>query len=87
MKQRIRVKIFKNRWRLKYTLGQIFAVSRGTVFWVFPGNGYEYYLNYHNGKIGKEKIDSPPMFDKDFFANPFYGIPIKSNEKIVFIGV
>lgn len=47
-----------NRWRLKYTLGQIFAASRGTVLWVQPGNGYEYYLNYHNGKIGKEKIYS-----------------------------
>lgn len=56
MKQRIRVKIFNNRWRLKYTLGQIFAASRGTSLWVQPGNGYEYYLNYHNGKIGKEKI-------------------------------
>lgn len=84
MKQRIRNKIFKNRWRLKYTLGQIFTASRGTVFWVQPGNGYEYYLNYHNGKIGKEKIDSHPIFDKDFFADSFYGTPLKSNEKIVF---
>lgn len=55
MKQRIRNKIFKNRWRLKYTLGQIFTALRGRVFWVFSGNGYEYYLNYHNGKIGKKK--------------------------------
>lgn len=84
MKQRIRNKIFKNRWRLKYTLGQIFTASRGTVFWVQPGNGYEYYLNYHNGKIEKEKINNHPMFDKDFFADSSYGTPIKSNEKIVF---
>lgn len=84
MKQRIRNKIFQNRWRLKYTLGQIFTASRGTVFWVRPGNGYEYYLNYHNGKIGKEKMGNHPIFDKDFFAGSFYGIPIKSNEKIVF---
>lgn len=54
MKQRIKVKIFKNRWRLKYTLGQIFTALRGTVLWVQPGNGYEYYINYHNGKIGKD---------------------------------
>ena len=54
MKQRIRVKIFNNRWRLKYTLGQIFAAARGTVFGVFPGNGYKYYLNYHKGKIEKD---------------------------------
>lgn len=84
MKQRIKNKIFNNRWRLKYTLGQIFTASRGTVFGVQPGNGYEYYLNYHNGKIGKEKIDNHPMFDKVFFADFFYGTPIKSNEKIVF---
>lgn len=84
MKQRIRNKIFQNRWRLKYTLGQIFTALIGTVFWVQPGNGYEYYLNYHNGKIGKEKIDNHPMFDKVFFADSFYGTPIKSNEKIVF---
>lgn len=70
MKQRIKVKIFKNRWRLKYTLRQIFAASRGTVLWVQPGNGYQYYLNYHNGKIGKEKIDNHPKFDKLFFPNP-----------------
>lgn len=81
MKQRIRNKIFQNRWRLKYTLGQIFTASRGTVFWVQPGNGYEYYLNYHNGKIGKEKIDNHPKFDEYFFAEPFYGTPLKSNEK------
>ena len=84
MKQRIRNKIFNNRWRLKYTLGQIVTASRGTVFCVQPGNGYEYYLNYHNGKIRKEKIDNHPIFDKDFFADSFYGTPIKSNEKIVF---
>ena len=83
MKQRIRNKIFKNRWRLKYTLGQIFTVLRGTVFWVFPGNGYEYYLNYHNGKIGKEKIDSPPKFDKLFFLNSLYGTPLKSKKQVL----
>ena len=83
MKQRIRVKLFKNRWRLKYTLGQIFTALRGTVFWVHPGNGYEYYLNYHNGKIGKEKIDSPPMLDKDFFVDSFYGTPLKSKKQVL----
>ena len=84
MKQRIRNKIFNNRWRLKYTLGQIFTASRGTVFWVQPGNGYQYYLNYHNGKIGKEKMGNHPKFDEYFFTEPFYGTLIKSNEKIVF---
>ena len=83
MKQRIRNKIFKNRWRLKYTLGQIFAASRGTVFWVQPVNGYEYYLNYHNGKIGKEKIDDHPKFDKLFFPNPLYGTPLKSKKQVL----
>ena len=83
MKQRIRVKIFKNRWRLKYTLGQIFAASRGTVLWVQPGNGYQYYLNYHNGKIGKEKIDNHPKFDKLFFPNPLYGTPLKSKKQVL----
>lgn len=84
MKQRIKVKIFKNRWRLKYTLGQIFTALRGTVFWVYPGNGYEYYLNYHNGKIGKEKMGNHPKFDEYLFAEPFYGTLLKNNEKIVF---
>ena len=83
MKQRIRNKIFKNRWRLKDTLGQIFTVLRGTVFLVFPGNGYEYYLNYHNGKIGKEKIDDHPKFDKLFFPNPLYGTPLKSKKQVL----
>lgn len=57
MKQRIRVKIFRNRWRLNYSLGQIFEASRGIVFWVYPGNGFRYYINYHNGKITKKKDD------------------------------
>ena len=83
MKQRIRNKIFKNRWRLKYTLGQIFTALRGTVFWVQPGNGYEYYLNYHNGKIGKEKIDDHPKFDKLFFPNHLYGTPLKSKKQVL----
>ena len=81
MKQRIRVKIFKNRRRLKYTLGQIFTALRGTVFWVFPGNGFEYYLNYHNGKIEKkEKIDDHTKFDNLFFPNPLYGTQLKSKK-------
>ena len=53
MKQRVKNKIFKNRWRLNYTLGQIFTALRGCVFFVYPANGYEYFLNYHNGKITK----------------------------------
>ena len=57
MKQRIRRKIFRNRWGLKYSLGQIFEASRGIVFWVYPGNGFRYYLNYHNGNIIKKKDD------------------------------
>lgn len=83
MKQRIKVKIFKNRWRLKYTLGQIFTALRGTVLWVQPGNGYEYYINYNNGKIGKEKIDNHPKFDKLFFPNPLYGTPLKSKKQVL----
>ena len=58
MKQRIKVKIFKNRWRLNYTLGQIFAASRGLVFFVYPMNGCEYFLNYHNGKVTRKKVGS-----------------------------
>ena len=57
MKQRIRRKIFRNRWRLNYSLGQIFEASRGIVFWVYPGNGFKYFLNYHNGKIIKKEDD------------------------------
>ena len=53
MKQRIRLKVFRNRWRLNYSLGQILEASRGTVFWIYPGNGLKYFLNYHNGKISK----------------------------------
>ena len=60
MKQRIKVKIFKNRWRLKYTLGQIFTASRGTVFWVQPGNGYQYRLHYFNGKVEKREVRNEP---------------------------
>ena len=54
MKQRVKNKIFKNRWRLNYTLGQIFTALRGCVFFVYPANGYEYFLNYHNGKVMKK---------------------------------
>lgn len=75
--------MFKNRWRLKYTLGQIFTASRGTVLRVRPRNGYEYYQNYHNGKIGKEKIDDHPKFDKLFFPNPLYGTPLKSKKQVL----
>lgn len=57
MKQRIRLKMFRNRWRLNYSLGQIFEASRGTVFWVYPGNGFRYFVNYHNGKIIKTEDD------------------------------
>lgn len=57
MKQRIREKIFRNRWRLNYSLGQILESSRGLVFWVYPDSGFRYYLNGHNGHIIKEKDD------------------------------
>lgn len=86
MKQRIRNKIFKNRWRLKYTLGQIFTASRGTVFWVQPGNGYEYYLNFHNGKIGKEKIKMNPIYDTNSIMASACGKLVNCNE-IIYLGV
>lgn len=57
MKRRIKLKVFRNRWRLNYSLGQIFEASRGIVFWVYPGNGFRYFLNYHNGKIVKKEFD------------------------------
>lgn len=56
MKQRVKIKIFNNKWRLNYTLGQIFAACRGSIFFMYPNNGYEYFLNYHNGKVTKKYI-------------------------------
>lgn len=53
MKARIRNKVFRNRWRMSYALGQIFEAARGITLWINPGNGYEYYINYHNGKVYK----------------------------------
>lgn len=63
MKARIRNKVFRNRWRMSYTLGQIFEAARGTVLWIYPGNGYKYYLNFHNGNVYKtaeEKFPKSP---------------------------
>lgn len=57
MKVRIRNKVFRNRWRMNYTLGQIFEAARGTTLWIYPGNGYMYYLNYHNGNVYKTAQD------------------------------
>lgn len=57
MKRRIKLKMFRNRCKLNYSLGQILEASRGIVFWVYPGNGLRYYLNYHNGKIIKKEED------------------------------
>lgn len=53
MKVRIRNKVFRNRWRMNYALGQIFEATRGIILWINPGNGYVYYINYHNGKVYK----------------------------------
>lgn len=59
MKQSIRNKIYRNRWRLNYTLGQIFEASRGIIFWICPGNGFKYYLSHYNGKVTKMKDQYP----------------------------
>lgn len=57
MKQRIRLKVFRNRWRLNYTLGQIFEAAREVIFWMRPGNGYKYFLHYHDGNVYKAVDD------------------------------
>lgn len=57
MKQRIKRKIFRNRWRLNYSLGQIFEASRDIAFWIYPGNGFKYYLAFYDGRIIKIKED------------------------------
>ena len=86
MKQRIRNKIFKNRWRLKYTLGQIFTASRGTVFWVQPGNGYQYRLHYFNRKVEKEKLKMNPIYDTNSIMASACGKLINCNA-IIYLGV
>jgi hypothetical protein len=53
MKARIKNKIFNNRYRMNYTLGQVFEAVRGTIFWMRPGNGYKYFLSYQDGKVYK----------------------------------
>lgn len=86
MKQRIKNKIFKNRRRLKYTLGQIFTASRGTVLWVQPRNGFQYRLHYFNGKVEKEKIKMNPIYDTNSIMASACGKLINCN-KIIYLGV
>lgn len=57
MKARIRNKIFYNRFRMNYTLGQVFEAVRGTILLVRPGNGYKYLLSYSDGKVFKAVDD------------------------------
>lgn len=56
MNERIKKKVFKNMYRLDYTINQILIATKGLFLTpILMKNGYRYYMRHFDGKIIKYK--------------------------------